>query len=324
MDDVMEIGSHLDDRYMHKLDDVSYNPIFILGLHRSGTSILYKMLSDTGQFNVVTGYHILKFDELLYNHINNLEKNVKKEIENFLKNKGITDRKIDHIAVSADYAHEYVFIFQNRDLPQRITNKNISLFENICKKIKYISGNSNPLLLKNPFDYSNFLFIKKIYPNVKFIFINRNPLQVISSTMRTWKIILENKNEYTALFSKKYTQIYDNPFLLFMLRIYYTSRFPIGIFNVIYSSFKETKYFLKNINRLSENDYISIKYEDLCREPNKTISNIMDFLNLKYNKDFSTYIKQRNLDLIPEVKLLKKVIFKKMKPYFRYLNLSLD
>jgi hypothetical protein len=53
-----------------------------MGLHRSGTSILYKMLGETGNFTIFTIYHILEYDKLLYYHANNLEEEKKRKINN--------------------------------------------------------------------------------------------------------------------------------------------------------------------------------------------------------------------------------------------------
>jgi hypothetical protein len=79
------IEKDLDRQYLEKLENVSLQPIFILGLHRSGTSILYKTLGLTGCFNLVTAYHIIKYSEILYNHINSKEGKSKEELANFLK-----------------------------------------------------------------------------------------------------------------------------------------------------------------------------------------------------------------------------------------------
>ncbi len=47
----MKTKKILDDEYIKLVEDASFEPIFIMGLHRSGTSILYKMLGETGNFN---------------------------------------------------------------------------------------------------------------------------------------------------------------------------------------------------------------------------------------------------------------------------------
>jgi hypothetical protein len=278
------------------------------------------MLSETGKFNILTLYNILNFDRLIYDHVNNLEVNEKNELNNLLRGKGITNRKTDNMDVSADYEHEYVYIFSQRNYPWKISSRNKELFDVLCKKLKYISENDKPILLKNPHDYSNFLLIKKIYPNAKFVFIQRNPLELISSVMRLRETRLKVKDEFVTLYSKEYDNLYKNPLLLFASRIYYASKFPPGIFGIVRHYRKGTNYYLKNIKNLSKEDYISTKYEDLCEKPNETIKHILDFLDLKSDKNFSRYIKPRKLDLTPEVILLEKFIFKRMKPYFEYFG----
>ena len=319
-DSVMKIDSSPDDIYLDNLKGVNFNPVFILGLHRTGTSILYKILNETNQFNVVKAYHIFKYNELIYNHINNLEEQKKEELNNLFKNKGIINRKTDLLEVTSDYAQEYWFIFPNTDFIPKLKNKNKLLFETLCKKIKYTSKNDKPILLKNPYDFTNFLFIKKNYPNAKFIFIHRHPFKVLSSLLRAWKTLLNKKSEFLAIFSNKYNQIFENPILLFTHRIYYIGPFHTGLISAIYRYSMNTKYFLRNINRIKEEDYISIKYEDLCQDPNGVILKILDFLELNSNKDFSKFIQPRNLDLSSEVKKFKKFIIKKMKPYLNHFE----
>jgi hypothetical protein len=165
---------NLDNQYIDHMKNTTFNPVFILGLHRSGTTILYRMLNETGNFNVLTLYHVLYFDRLLYDQINHIEGKEKDRLNALLKEKGITNRKTDAIRVTAEYEHEYVYIFSQRNYPRKINENNRELFELLCKKITYLSGNDKPILLKNPYDYPKFLSIKKMYPHAKFVFIQRN------------------------------------------------------------------------------------------------------------------------------------------------------
>ena len=59
------------------LENVVTAPIFILGDQRSGTTLLYKTLTDTGCFNAVRACHIINYDEILSNHVNQTEDRVK-------------------------------------------------------------------------------------------------------------------------------------------------------------------------------------------------------------------------------------------------------
>jgi hypothetical protein len=59
-----------DEPYLALLRDVDFLPILILGYHRSGTTLFYKLLTATQCFNVVSAYHFLRCEEMLFNHVN--------------------------------------------------------------------------------------------------------------------------------------------------------------------------------------------------------------------------------------------------------------
>ena len=319
----MKAKTELDNPYLERLKDFKYKPIFILGLHRSGTTILYKMLGESKNFNIVKAYHILNYSELLYNKINSIEEKSIQDLNNYFKEMGITNRRIDKMQINADFPQEYVYLFERNNLPNRLSDKNINIFETFCKKISFISENNLPILLKNPYDFSNFIHIKKMLPSSKFIFIHRNPLNVINSTLRAWSTLYEEKNPYTTIFSPKYSKAIENPLTRSYMKFMYCSSFPLGIFKIINESKKSVDYYLKNIENLQKDDYLSISYEKLCKIPNETIKKIMEFLDVSTNIDFSGFIKERKLELSHEVKRFQPIIQKKMKNYMKYLGNNL-
>lgn len=257
---------------------------------------------------------------MIHNHINKLEQEKKQQINNILIKKGISNRKTDEVKVLADYAQEYMYIFSERNYPWQICDKNKNLFDELCKKIQYISENKNPILLKNPYDFANFLYIKKIYPKSKFIFIHRNPYEIISSTMRLWQTHLKSKNEYLAMYYKRYDKLYSNPISRFFWKKIYLSKIPIGLYNIVLFSSNRTNKYLNDIKYLPENDYLVITYENLCNNTDNVIKEIEEFLNVKINIDLGKYIKPRALKLTSEVEFWKKLISKKMKLYIEYLK----
>ena len=113
----------LDEQYLGKINNVTFNPIFIMGVPRSGTSILYKILSATSNFNIVTSYHILKYSELLHNYINNIENQAKNNLADFFKENLNTDRIIDRMQITPDFAEEYGFILGEKAGHPKISPK---------------------------------------------------------------------------------------------------------------------------------------------------------------------------------------------------------
>lgn len=309
-----------DREYLVKLENTSFSPIFIIGLQRSGTSILYKILAETKEFNVVTIYHLLRYNELLYIHTNKLETQAKKNIQQFFDINAIITRGVDKIQVTPEYVHDYSFLFAKYHYPRMITKKNVSLFEALCKKIMFISNNNKPLLLKNTHECLNFLNLKKMYPNAKFIFIHRNPLYQISSALKVWQEVFKNKNKFVSILSEWYDINYNNPLSLMFFRIHYSLSLPPGLFELINHTKKATNYYLRNINHLKKNDFIAIKYENLCYEPNKVFNNLQKFLNISTNLDVQLYINPRKLELSREVKFTERYIIKKMNTYFNHFG----
>ena len=313
-----EAIQELDYNYLDKIKDTKFTPVFIMGVQRSGTSILYKILSKTNTFNFVTSYDVIRNSELIYNHINNLEKKSKDELNDFLKTKSQTSRGIDNLAVTSDFPEEYGFVLAQKTDSSKITPKSYKIFENFCKKIQYISRNDKLLLLKNPFDFSNYIYIKSVFPKAKFIFIHRNPLNTLNSQLKALRTLTKNKSEYMALLSPDYNKLHDNKVLLQFYKFLYSSKTPFRINSAIKKLAESTNYYLENINRLKKEDYVITKYEDLCEKPSEEINKILAFLNLKQasNKDVGSQIKPRKTVFLKEITKNEKIIKQKMRPYF--------
>jgi hypothetical protein len=69
-----------DEPYLALLRDVDFLPILILGYHRSGTTLFYRLLTATQCFNVVSAYHFLRCEKMLFNHVNQREDDAKEQL----------------------------------------------------------------------------------------------------------------------------------------------------------------------------------------------------------------------------------------------------
>jgi len=303
----MEAVEHQDLQHLYLLESITSQPVFILGLHRSGTS----------SFNPVTAYHLIKYHQLLHNHITKQEERAQQELTHFFKEQGQLDRGIDRLQLTADFAEEYGFLLGEQTATMSITRKNLPLFTEMAKKIQFIAENNKPILLKNPYDFSNFLYIKRVLPNAKFIFIHRHPYKSLSSLVKAGRFLLANKSLYTDLLTRNYNKIFENPLLLYPLRFLFSRYSPFGMILLTLHSSKAVKYYIKNIQNLSKKDYVSITYENLCENPQNTMEDIIEFLNIKHKKmDFTSFIKPRKTNLDPSVIKLNRFISKTMRHYF--------
>jgi hypothetical protein len=95
-------GPGLDTPWLAHLADTPVWPVFILGLHRSGTTLLYSLLAQAADFNTVTAYHLAHYDELLHNSAHGLQDAAREALTRSFAADGLADRGIDRVAATAD------------------------------------------------------------------------------------------------------------------------------------------------------------------------------------------------------------------------------
>jgi hypothetical protein len=287
-----------------------------MGDHRSGTTILYKLLEASKHFNVVRAYHVICAEQLLYNYFTGRENAVKRQIAEKLNAAGQTSRIIDNVGISPDLTEEYGFILKHVRYRAKLKPKNFQGFLTFCKKIQLISDPLKPLLLKNPWDYLNFIYIKKALPNAKFIFIHRDPVHIINSQLKAIQLISHQQNAYTEMVSNWYQNRFDK----LLIRIIFGSNKDLGFRIVRRHVYLSTNYFMENVRKLPNKDYICITYEDLCGNADITILKLLEFLELPFQEPaaFNQSIQKRNVSLIPVVQKNERKVKSDLKAYMTY------
>ncbi|WP_417557645.1 sulfotransferase family protein [Mesoflavibacter zeaxanthinifaciens] len=102
----------------------------------------------------------------------------------------------------------------------------------------------------------------KTFPNAKFVFLVRNPLNTFASTIKRYKSNLKDKLLYLK---SDFICSYDN----------------------IY----------KTLSNTTSSNLILIKYEDLCNKTKPTLKFLYDFLEIEYKEDYLNYeFRQDDLD----------------------------
>ena len=313
----------LDAAYLPTLKNVDFRPIFILGDHRSGTTLFYKMLAATGSFNFVDFYHVIRYDELLYNHYHGRESQARAQVEEEIEEAGLHDRGFDRIEVSPDLPEEYGYLLKENPpfwyLP-RVTPRTLPNMVELCRKVQTVSPPGRPLLLKNPWDFPNFLYLKRVFPNARFLFIHRHPLAVHNSKLKAMRSALSRKNRYTAWLARGYDRLFRRPLQLLFARFLFFSR--IGVNLLLRYAMVATDYFLENTPRLPDDHYISIRYEDLCQRPDTVMATVLDSLNLQPARqvEYASMVSPRPLNLLPDVARKREQIQRRLEPYLTRLG----
>jgi len=266
-----------DRAHLGRLDGVRFRPVFIMGNARSGTSILYRLLAMTGHFNYVTAYHLIAHDELLANHVGGTTEAAKHRLANRFRELDIGSARFDGVQVSPDFPEEYGFRLGPR---QQLNPRTLPRFLELCRKVQLVSGTDRPLLLKNPWDSRRFLYIKAVLPESRFIFIHRNPADVVASMLDGMRSVLRARNAYHALLARFYDRLMDCPVQRSIARLLFSSRFGLGTRVVGWEVTRTARYFVDHVRELADAHYLSVRYEDLCRDPDPVIRRILAFLGL--------------------------------------------
>ena len=312
-----KLSKNCDAPYLRKLDCIDINSVFIMGHHRSGTTIFYKLLSETNRFNTCSLYHVIYRNRLLYLHFNSLEENTKRKLNAQLKSFRQNYRGFDTIDVSADMSEEYCYALAHQDKHPMINDKNLTSFLEFSRKLQLIQNSDKPLLHKSPFDFTNFLYIKEKLTNSKFVFIHRHPVEVINSQVKAIRSLMENKNEYVALVVARYKNLWKNPVRGWLARNLLSEHLPILVSQVISNVSRENQRLLEHIDSLPEKTHTHVTYDQLCKKPNTTIAEILDFLQIKSVQQTNALsrIQKRPLNLLPEVASRKPLIMNKNEEY---------
>lgn len=271
----------LDAPYLAQAQSLPSELVFIMGCHRSGTSLLYHLLAYTGQVNYISAYDIIKYDELLHNRLTGTEAAVKAKLQGILQEEAT--RGLDDLPVGADLPEEYRFLMHRekkrtfifnfrRRLEQlffapHLTAQTLPDFLEMCQKKRFLAGDDRPLILKNPSDhYFNFRTIHEMLPHAKFIFIHRHPLHMFNSYLHSFPAMFTARSNYAALIDPQYDTLFGRfPLRRHLsLRVLRSDTMCRLLLNRLIESFE---YYLSNIRQLPPEQYVSLRYEDLCDDP---------------------------------------------------------
>ncbi|HEY6362788.1 MAG TPA: sulfotransferase [Vicinamibacterales bacterium] len=302
MDAWLDDGTDRDAPIVASLADVTYRPVFIIGPHRSGTTILAQVLLATGCFNGVTTYHILNQHRLLHLRATGQEAQARREIDDYFRAHGIEDRVYDRMATTAEMPEEYCFALRPQQRHPLLTSANLTSFDTFCRKVQALGDADRPLLLKSPFDTTNFLFLARSFPDAKFVFIHRHPAEIISSQLYTIRSILAGENRYLSLVWTRYRTLYRNRWKVAAGRWLYSDRFPLLFELVRRGVARNCDYITAHIDAVRTRA-CSLTYAELCESPDATVDRVLRALSLqrRVRVDLAQAIHPRPSRLEPRV-----------------------
>jgi hypothetical protein len=142
---------------------------------------------------------------------------------------------------------------------------------------------------------------------------------VVHSSLNAVRAVLANKDPYYALLAHGYDRLFTRPAQLYLLRLLSARRFDIGVRSAIHYIARANGYFVTNIRKLPPNDYLSIRYEDLCSRTPSVLAEVLQFCDVDPmpGSPARTPPRPRLGTLLPEVARHADTIARRMAPYMR-------
>lgn len=322
--------------YLAQLPAPPSRLLFIMGCHRSGTSLLHHLLAYTGQVNYLTTYDVVHYDALLHHRLTGREAQVKAELQQRLGAE--KDRGLDHLPVGADLPEEYRFLLTTFRLSfswqarrrvdeffaPHLTPQTLERFLEICRKKRFLAPEDVPLVLKDPADhYFNFWAVHQMLPQAQFVFIHRHPLHILNSYLQSFGAVIEHKSPYWALLDQGYDRFFGLlPLKRLLARLSIRSDWYARL--VLTRLLASFTYYLTHITRLPAAQYTVLRYEDLCRDPEGCLARLGTDLQLPITPRVPPhFVAPRHLPILPRVTRQYQQQHAALQPYLAHCQYAL-
>lgn len=293
-----------DAEFLHKLDDTRLRPIFILGLHRSGTTFLYESLARLFPLAPLTAYHIIFYKRLLSRFTQVSQTNDQALLDRYFSERGASTRQIDEIKLSHRTVEEYCWLLKKYAGSVHLNDRTVSLFEEMCRKLLYLQADSETVLMKNPWDTGAGVEISALFPGSRFVYISRDPIRVLNSQLKNAEIFASRDSPYLDLLVTGFPLA---QLAFFVERILYRvlggEKFRVIMTRRLMRDMtRQLKGYKQAVEGLSSDACLETSYQELCEQPAQTLEHIGDFLGLTPRLDPAMIeSRPRSGKLLPEV-----------------------
>lgn len=249
--------------------ELEQGPLFIVGHWRSGTTHLHNLISLDERFSSPTAYQASFPNHFIYSQVANF-------IFNFI---APPKRPMDEVIFSAEAPHEdefalaadslvspylkVLFPITGPDTHTSVDPEDWSLEALVAWKKsmstfvrKMTLSEGGRLLFKSPPHMGRIKLLANMYPDAQFIHIVRNPYDVFMSTKKLWR----------DSFAYVHLQTPSDELVQEITLDWYEKLF---------------KLFERDRNLIDSRSIVEVRYEDLDYQPEKTVADIYEKLELK-------------------------------------------
>ncbi|MDT0593763.1 sulfotransferase [Glaciecola petra] len=256
--------------------------IFIMGLHRSGTTFLYESLTEYYGTAKLSIFDIVYFPELLNISKNNAENEYKHALSSFFHALAYSKRGNDSISLGPNTAEEYGWILKRWGSAFSCNQKTLPLMRQIIHKLSAINTDSQALILKNPWDIGQGKFISDNFPEAKFIYIKRSPKEILNSEINNALHFTETKDPLLSLLSnsipitRRLTKTFTILRLLLGRRVFTKLIAKLMTGDIV----NNLQKYQHDIKQIEKSKVFELDYSDLIDNAHDTYTALTQFLRL--------------------------------------------
>jgi hypothetical protein len=243
--------------------------VFIMGLHRSGTTFLYESMADYYGAAKLTIQDIVYYPQLISRIQQAMALNDANTINEYFQSFGYNKRGNDNIELGPETAEEYGWILKRWGGQFTSNPETLTLLQEIVDKLSLIHSTKQAIMLKNPWDIGQGAFLAEAFPKAKFVFIKRSPSEILSSEINNALHFTRTKDPLLALLSNKIrvTKTLSGIFRL-LRKVLSESGFTTLVSKLIVADITNNlEKYLTDIQSIPKHQLVEISYDDLFDKP---------------------------------------------------------
>lgn len=174
------------------------SPIFVVGLHRSGTTLLYDLVAAVMNGVVIDAYSATTMDARhpeAWEDTPELRARFREELDR----RGVHDRGVDGRPVDDRLPEEFGWILQRARTWRDPRPDRVALITRIVGRLEEVNGTDRPIVLKDPRSVDITGDLARRFPLAGFVFVRRNLAAVHASQAHGAARIVTTQSPYLAM-----------------------------------------------------------------------------------------------------------------------------
>lgn len=258
-------------RSMSRDLEIKKDPIYVIGHWRSGTTFLHQLLCSFNDVSYSTTYQTVFPNNLFF-----LQRLLKTIIQFYLPEQRLVDKVQMHVdfpqeeefALGNEVGFSFYYWFYFPKDYKRIREEHLTLssldekkreafkegYKRFVKRsLLYVKGNQ--YVAKNPPHMARIPFLLEMFPKSRFVFIERNPYEVLMSTFRFFKGFLKTLQVQEMSDEDLWEFIFSN--YRMMYEIYEVDKLKIPTGNLVELRYEELTRDPASVIELLQNGLLS-------------------------------------------------------------------